>query len=326
MDSKAHRSQTSALLLTMLAPGCPGWAHQLDHRRIIRAFCASTHSERCQLWRSQRASLAAPRVRAYTSRLSLVDESDPKTSFRGPAPLHHTLLAGRMSTGVTLQTLHPKSFDHGTILSQTPAPGFDIPHPDSCTVPELLGLVAPKCAQLLVDGIKDGLFVPPVKDARWRSAEGTGTLIHAGKIKPEDRHLDWANWTMLDINRRNRVLGPLWSKALVATNPTDGPLSFRQKRVILTETEEVDPPKGCHSLAVVPGLPFVNAPHPVGPKRGRALYVFTRDGKVLRINQMKVEGEPAADGLRAAIKARMFGDRSFQSEDVEFTPFRNPLV
>lgn len=227
---------------------------------------------------------------------------------------------------MTLQTLHHKSFDHGTILSQSPAPGFDIPNPDTCTVPELLGLVAPKGAQLLVDGIKNGLFVPPVTDAGWRAAEGTDNLIHAGKIKPEDRHIDWANWTMLNINRRNRVLGSLWSKTLVTTHSTDGPPSFHQKRVILTDIEEVDPPKGSDSFAVVPGLPFANAPHPVEPKKGRTLHVFTRDGKVLRINQMKVEGEPAADGLRAAIKARMFGDRSFQVGGAEFTPFRNPFA
>lgn len=258
--------------------------------------------------------------------MSLRKATDHVTSFRGPAPLHHTLLAGEKSTGVTLQTLHHKSFDHGTILSQTPPPGFDIPNPDSCTVPELLNLVAPKGAQLLVDGINDGLFVPPLKDAGWRAKRATDNLTHAGKIKPEDLHIDWSNWTMLEINRRNRVLGSLWSKALVASNASDGPLIFQQKRVILTETEEVDPPKGCDSLAVVPGLPFANAPYPVEPKKGRALHVFTRDGKVLRINKMKVEGEPVADGLRAAIKARMFGDRSFQSEGVEFTTFRNPLV
>lgn len=247
-------------------------------------------------------------------------------SFRGPAPLHHTLLAGRNTTGVTLQTLHPKKFDNGTILSQTPPPGFDIPNVDACTVPELLNLVAPKGAQLLVDGIKNGVFVPPVQDAGWRSSESSDNLIHAAKIKPEDRHVDWANWSLLDLNRRNRVLGSLWSSALVSTKPTDGPLSFHRKRVILTDIEEVEPPAGSHSFAVVPGLPFVNCPHPVEPKKNRALYVFTRDGKALRINQMKVEGEQVADGLRAAVKARMFGDRSFQSGGVEFTPFRNPLA
>lgn len=227
---------------------------------------------------------------------------------------------------MTLQTLHHKSFDHGTILAQSPAPGFDIPNPESCTVPELTSLVSVKGAQLLFDGIRNGLFVPPVQDAGWFSEKDTQNLIHAAKIVPEDRHVDWANWNMVDFNRRNRVLCNLWSKALVASKPGDGSISFQQKRVILTDVEEVDPPKGSEIFAILPGLPFTNAPHPVEPKKNRALYVFTRDGKALRINHLKVEGEPVAEGLRAAIKARMFGDRSIQSGGAEFTPFRNPLV
>ncbi|KAJ5364355.1 uncharacterized protein N7496_010068 [Penicillium cataractarum] len=246
--------------------------------------------------------------------------------FRGPAPLHHTLLAGRTKTGVTLQTLDHKSFDHGTILAQSPAPGFDIPNPESCTVPKLTSIVSVKGAQLLFDGIHNGLFVPPVQDAGWLSEEDSKNLIHAAKIMPEDRHVDWANWDLVNFNRRNRVLGNLWSKALVASKPTEGAISFQQKRVILTDVEEVDPPQGSETFAVVPGLPFTNTPHPVEPKKNRALYVFTKDGKALRINHMKVEGEPVAEGLRAAIKARMFGDRSFQSGGAEFTPFRNPLA
>ncbi|CAI7574790.1 unnamed protein product [Penicillium manginii] len=246
--------------------------------------------------------------------------------FRGPAPLHHTLLAGRSLTGITLQTLHHKNFDHGVILSQTPKPGLEIPNPDTCTVSELQNLVAPKGAQMLVDGINDGLFVPPMKAAGWVPTEGNEPLIHAGKIQQEDRHVDWATWTMQDITRRSRVIGPLWSRALVPINIGAATPAFYQKRAILTQVEEVEPPKGCDSFALVPGLPFANASHPVGPKKGRALYVFTHDGKVLRIDQMKVEGEAVAEGLRAAIKARMFGDRSFISGGAEFTPFRNPLV
>ncbi|KAJ5468607.1 hypothetical protein N7475_006359 [Penicillium sp. IBT 31633x] len=244
-------------------------------------------------------------------------------AFRGPAPLHHTLLAGRTTTGVTVQTLHPKKFDHGLILSQTPAPGFEIPNPESCTVRELVDFIAPKGAQMLVDTIEKGLFVPPVSIA---AVEQAGELTHASKITPEDRHIDWANWTLTEISRRDRVIGPLWSKALCSTNPADGPLKFQYKRIIFTDTEEVDPPRGCNAFSILPGLPFTNASHPVEPKKSRQLYVFTADGKVLRINRMKVEGEQDAEGPRAAIKARMFADQAFQYEGRDLTPFRNSLV
>ncbi|KAL2013779.1 hypothetical protein VTN00DRAFT_1304 [Thermoascus crustaceus] len=244
--------------------------------------------------------------------------------FRGPAPLHHTLLAGRTRTGVTLQTLHHEHFDHGVILDQTPAPGFEIPNPDSCTVPELLELVAPKGAEILVNGIRNRIFIPPVKDAGWRAAEG-GDVIHAAKIKPEDRHINWASWTWTDISRRNRVLGPLWSKALVLNDSPDGNHSFQQKRIIFTKMEEVERLRGSDQLALIPGVPFTDATLPVQPQEGKDLYVFTRDSKLIRIYEMKVEGEQAANGLRAALKARMMSSRTFHSGDSQFTVFHNPL-
>ncbi|KAJ5894336.1 methionyl-tRNA formyltransferase [Penicillium taxi] len=247
--------------------------------------------------------------------------------LRGPAPLHHTLLAGRTTTGVTLQTLHHEKFDNGAILAQTPAPGFDIPNPESCTLDDLGKLVAPKGANILIEGIKNGLFVPPVKEVGWNCTDSK-TLIHAGKIMPEDRHIDWMDWTMADLNRHHRVLGNLWTKTLAEIKPGngDGVESFSQKRMFITDFEEVDIPAGCESFALVPGLPFTNASHPVGPKKGRELYVFTRDCKLLRINQVKVEGDKLAEGLRAAIKAHLFGDHSIKLGDAVFTPFRNPLA
>ncbi|KAL4921556.1 formyl transferase [Aspergillus aurantiobrunneus] len=244
--------------------------------------------------------------------------------FRGPAPLHHTLLAGRTTTGVTLQTLHLQHFDHGVILSQTPSPGFEIPNPESCTVPELLDVVAPKSADILIEGIRNGLFVPPVEDAGWYSPEQKD-LIHATKIKPEDRHIDWANWSWTDISRRQRVLGPLWSKALVFDERSGSIPIFQQRRVIFSEFEEVQPLKGSEAFALVPGLPFIDGEHIVKADSGKGVYVFTRDGRLIRIHQMKVEGQPNGEALRAARKARVVGSRTFSSHNASFTPFYNPL-
>ncbi|KAL4821643.1 formyl transferase [Aspergillus spinulosporus] len=244
--------------------------------------------------------------------------------FRGPAPLHHILLAGRTTTGVSLQTLHLQHFDHGTILAQTPSPGFEIPNPDSCTVPELLDIVAPKGAELLVKGIQEGLFVLPLKNAGWYTAEPKD-LVHATKIKPEDKHIDWATWTWTTISRRERVLGPLWSKSLVLGESSGPTPTFEQRRVILSEFEEVKPLKGSEAFALVPGLPFIDGEHTVKSDSGKGVYVFTRDGKLVRIHMMKVEGRPNTDAFRAALKARMIGSRTFSSQDASFTPFHNPL-
>ncbi|KAJ5347764.1 hypothetical protein MYU51_009779 [Penicillium brevicompactum] len=245
--------------------------------------------------------------------------------FRGPAPLHHTLLAGETKTGVTVQTLHHENFDHGVILSQTPAPGFDVPNPDSCTFQELQNLVAPKGAHMLVESIENGSYVPPLKNAGWRSTDDTRKLIHASKITPEDRHIKWAEWTSAEISRRSRVIGPLWSKAFCGSKAANASTALQQKRVILTDTEEIDPPFECQSLRKFPGLPFTNASPSDEPGTGE-LYVFTVDGKVHRINRMKVEGYKDSAALPAARKARMLGDRAPQYENGELVPFHNMFV
>lgn len=227
---------------------------------------------------------------------------------------------------MTLQTLHHEHFDHGVILDQTPAPGFEIPNPETCTVPELLDLVSPKGAEMLINGIRNRIFLPPLKDAGWRAAEGSDPLIHAAKIKPEDRHIDWKHWTWKEISRRQRVLGPLWNMALVPTKSLDGGVEFQKKRVIFTDIEEVQPVRGSEQLALLPGVPFAEGPIPQQPRGGKALYVFARDGKLLRLREVKVEGEQANDGFRAASKAQMLCDRPIRSGDAEFCMFYNPLV
>ena len=126
--------------------------------------------------------------------------------LRGPAPIVHALLKRRSHTGVTLQTMHPTRFDHGVVLSQTPAPG--IPIPKDCTAKDLIETLGPLGAELLCQGVQDGLFVDP-KAARTETLE-MDELELAPKITPEDRHIDWASWNADEILLRDRVLGRLW--------------------------------------------------------------------------------------------------------------------
>jgi methionyl-tRNA formyltransferase len=229
---------------------------------------------------------------------------------------------------VTLQTLDHEHFDRGIILDQTPAPGFEIPNPETCTVPELLDLVSPKGAEILVNGIRNRIFVPPLKEAGWRAAEGGDSIIHAAKVTPEDRHIDWKNWTWDEISRRQRVLGPLWNVALVPSKSLEGGVSFQKKRVIFTDIElaEVQSVRGSEQLALLPGVPFAEGPLPQQPRGEQALYVFARDGQLLRLRELKVEGQQASDGFRAAFKTQMLCDRTIRSGDSEFCMFYNPLM
>ncbi|KAK4945379.1 hypothetical protein LTR28_008031 [Elasticomyces elasticus] len=144
--------------------------------------------------------------------------------LRGPAPLQWTLLHRMTHTGVTLQTLHPRHFDQGTILAQTPWPGEEIPEAARESNAALLEWIAPKAADMLLQGIYDNVFVPPMKDENQLTLHygfadifrdigeevARKTIRHAPKLGPEDRHIDWNTWTAEDIVLRSRILGNLW--------------------------------------------------------------------------------------------------------------------
>lgn len=132
------------------------------------------------------------------------------SSFRGAAPIHHTLLRGEKNTGVTLQTMHPTEFDKGIILAQTEYPGFE----HSCnTVPELRAAVAPKGAEILLQGLRDRVYVPPLKDLSLGLSKISGRLSrYAPKITRDDLHINWDTWTAERILWTQRLMiGTLWN-------------------------------------------------------------------------------------------------------------------
>ncbi|RJE23717.1 methionyl-tRNA formyltransferase [Aspergillus sclerotialis] len=157
---------------------------------------------------------------------------------------------------------------------------------------------------MLVNGIRNAVFVPPVKDVSWGPSKGGQRLIHATKIAPEDRHINWKNWTSAEIFKRNRVLGSLWSMARAGKQ--DRHCQPVMKRIIFTEIDEVDPSEILEddgSLIPEPGLPFVNDNQPIEPGKPKRLYVYTSDGKFICLRQLKVEGQQTTDGVRASLKA-----------------------
>lgn len=217
------------------------------------------------------------------------------------------------------------------ILDQTPAPGIPVPNQESCTVSELLEVLAPKGAEMLINGIRNRIFVPPLKevDSAANARENPqDLLVHAAKITPEDRHIKWNEWTWTTISRRQRVLGPLWSKALIPAHSSDNKIAENMlwKRVIFEDIEEVSPDSLPQSqwLSLLPGVPFAPSTGSTQP-RDKALFVYTADGKLLRLQKIKVEGDKTNDATIAAQKAHMFSPKPFRAPDAEFRLFYNPL-
>lgn len=176
-----------------------------------------------------------------------------------------------------MQTLHPEEFDRGQILAQSEYPGFK----HSCdNVPDLEATVSPKAAEMLVQGLKDLVFVPPPRqDVGWYNTRGNNRPVrHAPKITPEDRHIDWATWPANRILRTHQIIGPLWNIAGAIKDGTPLP-----KRVIWSSGFTEAP---AFNILPQPGHPIV-----VDPQSGaESVLIQTCDGHLLFVNDAKIEG------------------------------------
>jgi methionyl-tRNA formyltransferase len=148
--------------------------------------------------------------------------------FRGAAPIQHSLLSRQQRTGVTLQTMDSKKFDHGKLLSSV---SHDI-RPGS-TPQDLIEQLGPLGADLLIQGINEGLFLDTGAHQQVSQCEQAS---YAPKITPEDRHVDWSSWTSDEILLRDWVLGRLWDTTThslchgIACDSSDG-FDHKTKRV-----------------------------------------------------------------------------------------------
>ncbi|KAF5535290.1 methionyl-tRNA formyltransferase [Fusarium mexicanum] len=217
--------------------------------------------------------------------------------LRGPAPIHHAILQGYDYTGISLQTLDHRTFDHGTVLSQTSRPGISIP--PGCTVQELTSLLAPIGAQMLVQGLRDGVYVPPRQNTGWRAQELSGEqLVHAPKVTKADGRIKWTRWTGDDIVQRIRVLGSVWTHAINKKGD--------KKRLIFQDVETISSKDiGNHGAKIrLLEDSGVVLETPIWDQGDGSCAIRTLDDSVIRVKKIKEEGKSQRDamaGLRSYI-------------------------
>ncbi|KAH6875296.1 methionyl-tRNA formyltransferase [Alternaria rosae] len=156
--------------------------------------------------------LVPPRILNYAQYGGLNVHPSLLPDLRGPAPVSHAILKRRQYTGVSVQTLHPRHFDQGTILAQTPMPGYEIclpsePRPETAQMLEQQ--LAAAGAEMLVHVLKEQRFVPPHEDVGWY-AHSDGPIDHAPKITKQDRFVDFRKHTLADVIAKRNALGDLW--------------------------------------------------------------------------------------------------------------------
>lgn len=119
--------------------------------------------------------------------------------LRGAAPVQWAIMLGRQRTGVSVQTLHPTKFDEGIVLSQS----GPVTIPDDATTASLTADLAPLGAKMLVNALKEELFLLP------QAIETTGqTTDMAPRIKSEHQTCDF-RLTRDEIVKRSNAVGPL---------------------------------------------------------------------------------------------------------------------
>ncbi|QSZ33168.1 hypothetical protein DSL72_002754 [Monilinia vaccinii-corymbosi] len=213
--------------------------------------------------------------------------------YRGAAPIHHTIMNGDTVTGVTLQTLDPHKFDNGTILSQE---AFPVPQPDTINFQGLLDFITPKAANLLVQGIRDRVFMNP---------DAIQLIKPAPKIKPIDRYIDFEKGISIDVERRYRALGRLWcytrtwwsAKAKKRTIFKDFEVVTLSKKPIVPESQLQ------RVYRAFPKWEFLCIPvypDPVYP--GSITIPTVENGVGLRVKQILVEGQVAGSAIDAMHK------------------------
>lgn len=216
-------------------------------------------------------------------------------------------------TGLSLQTLHPTKFDHGTVLAQTPYPGIE--H-NSTIVSELETLLAPLGADMLVRCIKDRVYIPPYPNiAQPLSIEESASLRLAPKITSNDRHIQWQAWSAEEIMRRHRVIGPLWN---LVTCEIAGKLT--QKRIIWTSGFRL-------GMMNEDEAPEVGRPMVTGLRsKNQNVFIKTCDGQVLQADEVLIEGGEISLFSHAVQRAHMVESSTYEGHPPrDFASFRDML-
>lgn len=151
---------------------------------------------------------------------------------------------------------------------------------------------------MLVEALRDGVFVPPLEEAGRLDRKRTeANISHAPKITKEDGHVRPSTWSAEDILRRNRVLGDLWG---VVTSDA----VRNQRRVILHKLEETEVSKtpqlvGQSEDVYRPGRLFASR---LG--RSAQLYILTCDkpARLLRVTSCTLEGGRKGAGVQELLQ------------------------
>lgn len=160
---------------------------------------------------------------------------------------------------------------------------------------ELASFIAPKGAEMLLESIRKGLFVPPLQDVDWCGDEQGQEICAAPKITTEDRRIQWQSWTADEIMLRSRILGPLFNII-----PADVNTRLPGRRIIWSSGFEKSPV--AIDLETFPGRPIMVNGLDSHPR----FAIPTCDGQFLTARRAKLESHKDDDISTTAKRAKLF--------------------
>ncbi|RBQ65137.1 hypothetical protein FVER14953_02871 [Fusarium verticillioides] len=152
---------------------------------------------------------------------------------------------------------------------------------------------------MLIQGLRDGVYVPPRQNAGWRAEELSDEhLVHAPKVTKADGRIKWTQWTGDDIVRRIRVLGSVWTHAVNRKGD--------KKRLIFQDVETISSRDIGNRGAKVHLLEDTGVvlETPIWDQGDGSCAIRALDGSVIRVKKIKEEGKSQRDamtGLRGYI-------------------------
>ncbi|KAI5970318.1 hypothetical protein CANMA_000671 [Candida margitis] len=156
--------------------------------------------------------------------------------YSGSSPIQYALLNDDKTTGVTVQSLHPTKFDHGSIIAQS----NDIKINDTDDYDSLSDRLAQEGGSLLQGVIDRGLFLNT-------SLPNTYERSLAPKIDKSKSQALWSIYTSRQIKRLYDALGPVYTFLNTKTKKK-GQVVEEKKRVILgSVTDLISPPMSAES-------------------------------------------------------------------------------
>lgn len=153
---------------------------------------------------------------------------------------------------------------------------------------------------MLVQGLRDGVHVPPHQRADWKKAVedlGGEKLAHAPKVTKADGQVSWGEWTADEFARRVRVLGSVWTHAVNRKGQT--------KRLIIQDAEVASPEDVVDVHGAQMSFPLKPETGREGPKHETRILgqgdgssiIRIANGELIRVRKIKEEGKQERDSM-----------------------------